>query len=188
MFIRSFFILFGLAISWAVVSMGADVLLSKCNIQLDKRYFYFLDGYTTDSYKKYLVIAQELYSFELVLSLLGITPQSFVTSAMQIGSRVFISRCACGSSNLITTGIMVLAWGISDLIRFVYYACPFLKKIRYLSSIVLYPVGIVCEIVLMLYMHNILTVIGMLTYIPGSVYLYGRVRGKGKKVLSEDKR
>lgn len=186
LFIRTFFILFGLSVSWAVVSMGVDILLAEYNTSVDTKYLYFLDGYSTAEYKKYLILAQELYLFELILSLLGITPQSFITSSMQIGSRVFISRYACGDTHLIITSIMILAWGISDSIRFLYYACLFLKKIRYLASIVLYPVGIVCEIVLMVYMKNILTVIGMLTYIPGSVYLYGRIRGKRKRVLAED--
>ncbi|KAI5189222.1 very-long-chain (3R)-3-hydroxyacyl-CoA dehydratase [Nematocida minor] len=183
LFVRSFFILFGLAISWSVVSMGLDLLSTTYGIKLDRDFLYFLQGYSTGSYKKYLINAQELYSFEPLLSLLGITRQSFITSVLQIASRIFISRCACSHDNKTITGLMILVWGISDCIRFLYYAFPPLKKIRYLASLILYPIGILCEIYLMINMKNILSLIGLIVYAPGIIYLYGRIRAKRNKIV-----
>ncbi|OAG30869.1 very-long-chain (3R)-3-hydroxyacyl-CoA dehydratase [Nematocida sp. ERTm5] len=177
---RILFNIFGMTIAWSVISMGLDILCGKLNLSIPRDYLYFMNGYTPRTYHKLLIITQEMYVFELILSVTGITSQSFITSLMQIGSRVFISRCACTNNNLIITGIMMIVWGVSDLIRFLYYACPILKKPRYLASLILYPIGIFCEVFLMVYMRSTLTLIGLITYIPGFVYLYGRIRQKKK--------
>ncbi|KAI5159751.1 very-long-chain (3R)-3-hydroxyacyl-CoA dehydratase [Nematocida ausubeli] len=185
--VRVFFNLFGMAVSWLVISIGLDLLSESFNLCIPREYLFFLSGYSRKTYQNTLVIAQELYMFELLLSVFGITSQCFVTSAMQIGSRVFISRCACTHNNRIVTGLMVLIWGVSDMIRFLYYGCPLLKKPRYISSLILYPVGIFCEIFLMVYMRSVLTLIGLVTYIPGIRYLYGRIREKSKTVSGKSK-
>ncbi|EIJ88365.1 very-long-chain (3R)-3-hydroxyacyl-CoA dehydratase [Nematocida parisii] len=177
---RILFNIFGMTIAWSVISMGLDILCGKLNLSIPRDYLYFMNGYTASTYHKLLIITQEMYVFELILSVTGITSQSFITSLMQIGSRVFISRCACTNNNLIITGIMMIVWGVSDLIRFLYYGCPMLKKPRYLASLILYPIGIFCEVFLMVYMRSTLTLIGLITYIPGFVYLYGRIRQKKK--------
>ncbi|KAI5167347.1 very-long-chain (3R)-3-hydroxyacyl-CoA dehydratase [Nematocida sp. AWRm78] len=179
---RILFNIFGMTIAWSVISMGLDILCGKLNLSIPRDYLYFMNGYTPRTYHKLLIITQEMYVFELILSVTGITSQSFITSLMQIGSRVFISRCACTNNNLIITGIMMIVWGVSDLIRFLYYTCPMLKKPRYLASLILYPIGIFCEVFLMVYMRSTLTLIGLITYIPGFVYLYGRIRQKKKSV------
>ncbi|KAH9387490.1 uncharacterized protein NEMAJ01_2386, partial [Nematocida major] len=93
--VRCFFNLFGIALSWAVISMGVDIVANSFKVGLSREYLYFLDGYSLSRYQSTLVMTQEMYAFELLLSLLRITTQSFITSLMQISSRVFISRYVC---------------------------------------------------------------------------------------------
>lgn len=178
MFLRVLCNLFGVTLSYFVISMGLNILSKSLHINIPSKYLYFLNGYSLKSYKESLTLSQELYFFEVLISALGLTKQSLLASALQISSRIFISRSICTSSNKTVTGLMVLAWGVSDALRFIYYIFPFFKKVRYLASLVLYPVGIVCEMYLMAYKRNILSLIGLITYIPGVIYLYGRIRQK----------
>ncbi|KAI5189578.1 hypothetical protein NECID01_0601 [Nematocida sp. AWRm77] len=121
---------------------------------------------------------QCIYSIELINSLLGLTPQSFLPSLLQICSRVFVSLYVCSYANKAVTSVMFVAWGFSDSLRFLYYMCPSLKNIRYCASFVLYPLGVLCEVYLMVYKRSLLCVIGVLVYVPGFKYLYGRIKNR----------
>lgn len=121
---------------------------------------------------------QCLYSIELINSFFGITTQSFLPSLLQIASRVFISSCACSYENRAVTSLMFIAWGVSDSLRFLYYFWSSLRNVRYLASFALYPLGVLCEVYLMLYQRSLLGLIGTLVYIPGFKYLYGRIKNR----------
>ncbi|KAI5170790.1 very-long-chain (3R)-3-hydroxyacyl-CoA dehydratase [Nematocida sp. LUAm3] len=159
--IRRFFNVFGLLISLAPLNMGLDYLLNGVMYSLP-----------------IIGTIQGLYTFELFTSLLGLTDQSFLASLMQIGSRIFISKYMCSYENKRLTASMFVAWGISDTLRFIYYLCPLIKKLRYLASVFLYPFGVFCEVYLMLYKRNIPSLIGFLVYIPGFYFLFSRIKRK----------
>ncbi|KAI5181940.1 very-long-chain (3R)-3-hydroxyacyl-CoA dehydratase [Nematocida sp. AWRm80] len=133
-------------------------------------------GLLTGRYNRSFVLTvQMLYLLEIVFSLIGITKQNILASILQTASRIFVAYYLCNTKYTIITSLMYLCWGISDSLRFLYYSLHKFKSIRYYTSYILYPVGVFCEVFLMIYCYKYTSLIGILIYIPGFIYLYGNI-------------
>ncbi|OAG31949.1 hypothetical protein NEDG_00424 [Nematocida displodere] len=159
--LRSIINVYGLVMSITVFKMGLWHLL-----------------YKKDSPLSTVRLIQLSYTIEILNSVLGVTSQHIPSAIMQIGSRVFVSCFLCTPQHAGVVYVMLCCWGLSDSLRFLYYLVPWFKNLRYIASLVLYPLGVLCEVYLMLYTRGITSLIAALVYIPGFVYLYGRVLRK----------
>eukprot|EP01095_Lingulamoeba_sp_RSL-Kostka_P001130 TRINITY_DN115_c1_g1_i1.p1 TRINITY_DN115_c1_g1~~TRINITY_DN115_c1_g1_i1.p1 ORF type:complete len:240 (+),score=57.79 TRINITY_DN115_c1_g1_i1:77-796(+) len=168
-----------------------------------------------------LLIFQNAAVLEVVHSLVGFVPSHWFTTLLQIVSRIFIASFICycyepPREHLIFT-IMMEAWSITEVVRYGYYflslvtkatgvnLLPYpLKYLRYSMFLVLYPLGVFCEMScivismifikkngLWIYQINdetsvdlvYLLVVVLLAYLPGLPKLYGHMKYQRKKQL-----
>ncbi|XP_041974705.1 very-long-chain (3R)-3-hydroxyacyl-CoA dehydratase hpo-8 [Aricia agestis] len=127
---------------------------------------YFLNRGTLDNFwhevKWTVSIFQNAAILEVVHAAIRLVPSSPILVLMQVYSRIFL---VCGillttESAVVSPGlpICVLAWSITEIIRYAYYALnlinavpPTLLFLRYSTFLVLYPFGITGELLCMYY-------------------------------------
>jgi len=102
-------------------------------------------------------IFQSLMILEVIHAILGLVRSPVFTSALQITSRLVIIwpvswRVATARSSM-GVGIYVLAWSITEVVRYSFYAmglfkqCPYIIQwARYTFFIFLYPMGVIGEL------------------------------------------
>lgn len=156
---------------------------------------------------------------ELLHSLFGLVRSPFLTTFLQVFSRFAIlfgiSNLSEKSQNHWSFVTMVLAWCSVEVIRYSYYAVLqvsvtsipyFLLYLRYSVFLLLYPIGILSEILQTLHAlpelfinerfninlpnqlnfgfnYAICFGLGMLLYIPGSPLLFKYMQNERKKKL-----
>ncbi|OII70878.1 uncharacterized protein cubi_01023 [Cryptosporidium ubiquitum] len=115
-----------------------------------------------------LRISQSLAVFDIINSSFGIVRSQFLPTIIQVSSRLHIVwivfYLSPGNSRQISTmfsNIMIVTWSLSELIRYPYYVVLqfsfifpsirmplFLKWLRYSAFAVLYPIGILSEVII----------------------------------------
>ncbi|ORX60129.1 Ptplb-like protein [Piromyces finnis] len=114
-----------------------------------------------DNIRNELTIVQACASLEILHSLIGFVPSPVFTTTCQVFSRLFVSYFVLYFTNDSKTyqspflSLMVIAWCVTEVIRYLYYALNIFKIqvkiltwIRYTFFYVLYPVGASSECVL----------------------------------------
>ncbi|KAK4053589.1 hypothetical protein OIO90_003828 [Microbotryomycetes sp. JL221] len=115
-----------------------------------------------DSVGDIVKAVQTLALLEIVHSALGLVRSGLLTTLMQLSSRIFVVWYVCpfypenAQSPFYTS--MVLAWSITEIIRYSHYVtsilgakAPLLEWLRYSTFYVLYPVGALSEAALIFY-------------------------------------
>jgi len=108
-----------------------------------------------------LAIAQCSQSLDILFSALRWTPNALGTVLMQLASRLFVVLVvfplAVDTQPFPFIEYTVLAWSITEIIRFIFYSFKSLQSIvghlRYNSFLVLYPLGVSCECACFLFAH-----------------------------------
>jgi len=167
-----------------------------------------------------LKIFQTAAMLEVVHAAIGIVKSNVFLTFFQVLSRVFVLWCVLEISPPSTTciglPICMIAWDITEIIRYGYYFCNLLGMsqllvwFRYTLFIILYPIGITGELICMYYaldfikqkklwtysMPNALNftfdyqyamILAMLAYIPIFPQLYFHMFVQRTKVLGKQK-
>ncbi|OII76487.1 hypothetical protein cand_001340 [Cryptosporidium andersoni] len=115
-----------------------------------------------------LQISQTIAVFDILNSLFGLVSSPIFPTLVQVLSRLhivwiifFFSPENSPQITTIFSSILVIAWSLSELIRYPYYIVlklsniypnikipVFLKWLRYTAFIILYPIGILSEVVI----------------------------------------
>lgn len=185
---------------------------------------HFLNRGTLDTFWKEIkwtvVIFQNAAVLEVLHAAVGLVPSGVFITLAQVYSRVFL---VCGAL-LVTHGatvspglpLCILAWSITEIIRYAYYALNLVKSVpdfllvlRYSTFLVLYPVGVTGELLCMYYSldeiaeNNLFSVsmpnswnfafsyyyfliFYMFLYLPLFPVLFGHMMSQRKKVLGKD--
>ncbi|KAF1521228.1 Very-long-chain (3R)-3-hydroxyacyl-CoA dehydratase 2, partial [Eudyptes sclateri] len=199
---------------WLVIAVGlVRAYLAKGSYHslyysIEKPLKFFQTGALLES-QKYLLIAKYLS---------GIVPSSVVLTAFQVMSRVFLTWAVTHSVKEVQTEdsvlLFVVAWTITEIIRYSFYTfsllnhLPYLIKwARYTLFIVLYPMGVSGELLTIyaalpfvrqsgLYSINLpnkynfsfdyytFLILVMISYIPIFPQLYFHMLHQRRKVLS----
>jgi len=114
-----------------------------------------------DNIRNELTIVQACAILEILHSLIGFVPSPVFTTTCQVFSRLFVSYYILYYTNDPKTyqspflPVMVCAWSITEVIRYLYYALNIFKIqvklltwVRYTFFYILYPVGASSECVL----------------------------------------
>ncbi|KAL2271539.1 hypothetical protein VTJ83DRAFT_910 [Remersonia thermophila] len=150
-------------------------------------------------------ITQTFAVMEILHALTGVVPAPFFTTALQVASRLFLVWAVCFPFPQLNTSAwyssMLFAWSLTEVIRYSYFALRqfdcvpgWLHWLRYSAFSILYPIGISSELAMTLrtiagpasqlaawYPWALFAVV--LSYIPGSVILYGHMLKQRKKYL-----
>ncbi|CAG5018145.1 unnamed protein product [Parnassius apollo] len=125
---------------------------------------HFLNRGTLDTYwaviKWTVIIFQNAAVLEILHAALKLVPSSVFVVLMQVYSRVFLVCGALMATNGATTSpglpLCILAWSITEIIRYAYYALNLINVVpqsliflRYSTFLVLYPLGITGELLCM---------------------------------------
>eukprot|EP01100_Stratorugosa_tubuloviscum_P014006 TRINITY_DN725_c0_g2_i1.p1 TRINITY_DN725_c0_g2~~TRINITY_DN725_c0_g2_i1.p1 ORF type:complete len:244 (-),score=83.67 TRINITY_DN725_c0_g2_i1:78-731(-) len=108
-----------------------------------------------------LIYFQFAAVLEVLHSLVGLVKTSAFTTFMQVLSR-FVVTIVCIlipiSNQHIAFTTMILAWSITEFIRYNFYTCSingkvphFLLWLRYSSFLILYPIGVASELIVCFY-------------------------------------
>ncbi|XP_026323874.1 very-long-chain (3R)-3-hydroxyacyl-CoA dehydratase hpo-8 [Hyposmocoma kahamanoa] len=185
---------------------------------------HFLNRGTLDTYwdeiKWTVIIFQNAAVLEVLHAAIGLVPSGVVVVLMQVYSRVFL---VCGAL-LATYGatvspglpLCILAWSITEIIRYAYYALNIVNTVpqgllflRYSTFLVLYPVGITGELLCMYHAlpeinekklftismpnswnfafnYYYFLIFYMLLYIPLFPVLFGHMLTQRRKMLGKD--
>lgn len=141
-----------------------------------------------------IALYQTFFLVEVFNSALGKTGQKLLPSILQITSRLFVVWHVCvGRSQSRVFGIMATSWYLADSVRFSYYLCkdsPLLKNLRYNLFILLYPLGVLCELYLIKlrcqktsFPSTDLYTVAILLYTPGFPFLYYHMWLQRKRAL-----
>lgn len=155
-----------------------------------------------------LNVAQLAALLEILHTKLGWVKSPIFTTTLQISSRVFVLfwlNVIPAEHQVLLLGIsgitvVSVAWSITEMVRYSYYAGSLLNKeiklltfLRYTLFIVLYPIGITGEGMIMFSVLkwnnydfsivNIVIAIVMLSYLPFFPKLYGYMWQQRKKKL-----
>jgi len=167
-----------------------------------------------------LKIFQSLAILEVVNSAVGLVRSPPVVTAMQVASRVYlvwlVTNLVDEAQHSIGVIIYVIAWSITEIVRYSFYALSlvgrppyFLQWARYSLFIVLYPMGVIGEMITVFsampavkqrrilslelpnaanisfsYYHAMILI--ALTYLPGFPQLYFYMWNQRRKVLKVD--
>lgn len=154
---------------------------------------------------KTLVYVQVLSSsLEILHSVLGLVRLPLSAQLLQASARLFITVGVSytlpespGNGLLGAYASMTIAWAVTELIRFGFYGFKTMGSVpkwalwlRYLAFLVLYPVGLLSELVIA---YSSLEVagsayrwfiwFGLTLYLPGFVFLFGHMLRQRRKVL-----
>ena len=112
---------------------------------------------------KVLVFAQGAAILEIVHAKLKLVPSPVMTTALQVSSRLFVLLLLIFFHEVTTdsvpgrmgTQFIIVAWGITEIIRYSHYAFQLIPKkadillwLRYTLFYVLYPIGVVGELLI----------------------------------------
>ncbi|KAK3302261.1 tyrosine phosphatase-like protein [Chaetomium strumarium] len=150
-------------------------------------------------------ITQTCAIMEILHALTGVVPAPVFTTSMQVASRLFLMWAVCWPFPQLNTSAwyssMLCAWSLTEVMRYSYFALKqveavpgWLHWLRYSAFLILYPVGISSEVAMALraivgpasslapwYPYALAAVV--LSYIPGSVILYGHMLKQRRKYL-----
>lgn len=112
-----------------------------------------------DNIRLSMLVFQTAALLEVLHSALGLVSSGVMTTLMQVYSRVFIVWAivegVSGASENIGLLLVCFAWGITEVVRYSYYFCALLDSIpyflqwcRYTFFFVLYPLGVLGEMLL----------------------------------------
>ncbi|XP_026485184.1 very-long-chain (3R)-3-hydroxyacyl-CoA dehydratase hpo-8 [Vanessa tameamea] len=184
---------------------------------------YFLDRGTLDNYWKEvkwtIIIFQTAALLEVLHAAIRLVPSSVIVVLMQVYSRVFLVFGVLLATNGATVSpglpLCVLAWSITEIIRYAYYAFNLLNTVpqmllffRYSTFLVLYPLGITGELLCMyhsldeisekqlftismpnkwnfIFNYYYFLVFYMLLYIPLFPVLFGHMQKQRRKMLGD---
>lgn len=154
---------------------------------------------------KFLTIIQSFNAiFEISHALLGIVPSPLSSLFLQFFARLIITvgiswyvPNSPGNYHLPSFVSLSVAWSVTEIIRYAFYAAKLLSAVpywllwlRYSSFIVLYPLGLLSEPVVVYKSLGHVTgfyywflSIGMTLYIPGFVLLYSYMFRQRRKYL-----
>lgn len=185
---------------------------------------YFLNRGTLDNYwnvvRWSVVTFQTAALLEIVHAAIRLVPSGVVVVLMQVYSRVFIvfgvllaTESAKWSPGL---PICVLAWSITEIIRYAYYTLNLLNIVpqlllffRYSTFLALYPLGITGELLCMyhsldeiaenqlftilmpnkwnfIFNYYYFLIFYMFLYVPLFPFLFGHMLNQRRKMLSDD--
>ncbi|RVE44788.1 hypothetical protein evm_010587 [Chilo suppressalis] len=186
---------------------------------------YFLNRGTLDGFwneiKWPVIIFQGAALLEILHSLLGLVSSGLMVVVMQVYSRVFlvfgILMTTHGGAASPGLPLCVLAWSITEIIRYSYYGLNLVNStpqtltfLRYSTFLILYPLGITGELLCMYhsldevhekklftasmpnswnYIFNFydFLIVYMLLYIPFFPYLFSHMLAQRRKVLGDVK-
>ncbi|CAG9783017.1 unnamed protein product [Diatraea saccharalis] len=213
-------------------AIGKLYLLSYNGIQtlgwaylLCNSVLYFLNRGTLQGFwneiKWTVIIFQGAAVLEVVHSMIGLVSSGFMVVLMQVYSRVFlvfgVLLITHGGATSPGLPLCVLAWSITEIIRYSYYGLNLMNAIpetltflRYSTFLILYPLGITGELLCMyhsldevkekklftstmpnqwnyIFDYYYFLIVYMLLYIPFFPYLFSHMLSQRKKVLGGDK-
>ncbi|XP_003386467.1 PREDICTED: very-long-chain (3R)-3-hydroxyacyl-CoA dehydratase 2-like [Amphimedon queenslandica] len=171
--------------------------------------------------KDQLRLFQTLACMEVVHCIIGIVSSSALLTFLQVLSRVFVLwgliEGVAGVNDSVGLMVVLLAWSITEVIRYAFYACTLigntprmLTYMRYTLFYVLYPTGVTGEQILFFtalpvvratqqwsislpnplnfaFSYYYFLIFGAFIYIPLFPQLYGHMISQRKKVLSKVK-
>ncbi|CAH2267205.1 very-long-chain (3R)-3-hydroxyacyl-CoA dehydratase hpo-8 [Pararge aegeria] len=184
---------------------------------------YFLNRGTLENFwqeiKWTVIIFQNTALLEVLHAAIRLVPSSVFVVLMQVYSRVFLVAGVLLATEAATISpglpLCVLAWSVTEIIRYAYYALnlvnavpPLLTFFRYSTFLVLYPLGITGELLCMyhsleeiaekqlftvsmpnkwnvIFNYYYFLVFYMLLYIPFFPYLFGHMLKQRKKILGD---
>ncbi|KAG6453718.1 very-long-chain (3R)-3-hydroxyacyl-CoA dehydratase 2 isoform X2 [Manduca sexta] len=187
---------------------------------------HFLNRGTLDNFwpeiKWTVIIFQNAAVLEILHAAIGLVPSSVFVVLMQVYSRVFLVCGALLTVEGATTSpglpLCILAWSITEIIRYAYYAVNLIGSvprplmfIRYSTFLVLYPVGITGELLCMYHAldeiwdkklftismpnawnfafnYYYFLIFYMLLYIPLFPVLFGHMLSQRRKMLGKDQK
>ncbi|KAF2076712.1 hypothetical protein CYY_001969 [Polysphondylium violaceum] len=108
-----------------------------------------------DKLGQYVILFQGAAVLEIIHSMVGLVKTPWVTTFIQVFSRVacvFLAYHVPATQNHFFLSLMLMAWSITEVIRYSFYglsllnACPyFIGWLRYTTFIILYPSGVAGE-------------------------------------------
>ncbi|XP_013195322.1 very-long-chain (3R)-3-hydroxyacyl-CoA dehydratase 2 [Amyelois transitella] len=186
---------------------------------------HFLNRGTLDTFwpeiKTTVIIFQNAAVLEILHAAIGLVPSGVFIVLVQVYSRVFvvcgILLSAHGSTVSPGLPLCILAWSVTEIIRYAYYTLNLIGAVpqpllflRYSTFIILYPIGITGELLCMyhsleevaeknlytisfpnawnfIFNYYYFIVAIMSLYIPLFPVLYGHMLAQRKKMLSKKK-
>lgn len=167
-----------------------------------------------------LKVFQTLAILEVVNSAIGLVRSPPVVTALQVASRVYlvwlVTDLVDEAQHSIGVIIYVIAWSITEVVRYSFYALSLIKRppyflqwARYSFFIVLYPMGVIGEMITVFsampavkqrrilsldlpnpanisFSYYYAMILIVLTYLPGFPQLYFYMWSQRRKVLSGD--
>ncbi|OBA21080.1 membrane protein [Metschnikowia bicuspidata var. bicuspidata NRRL YB-4993] len=160
-------------------------------------------GYSAFPHKLLTEVQTANAIFEIAHALVGIVPSPLGSLLLQFFARLVITLGisyyvpASPGNYSMAYSALVAAWSITEIIRYSFYAAKqnrhvprVLLWLRYLSFIVLYPLGLLSEPVVVYKTlghvsggYYYFLALGMLMYVPGFVFLYLYMWKQRKKYL-----
>ncbi|CAH2099944.1 unnamed protein product [Euphydryas editha] len=158
--------------------------------------------------------------YKVLHAAIKLVPSSVIVVLMQVYSRVFLvlGILVATDSATVSPGLplCILAWSITEIIRYAYYAFNLLNVVpqlllflRYSTFLVLYPLGITGELLCMyhsldeihekqlytismpnkwnfIFNYYYILIFYMFLYIPLFPYLFGHMLKQRRKMLGDD--
>ncbi|KAM3283191.1 very-long-chain (3R)-3-hydroxyacyl-CoA dehydratase PASTICCINO 2A isoform X1 [Capsicum chacoense] len=175
-----------------------------------------------DAVEKPLLFAQTAAFLEVLHSLVGLVRSPVSATLPQITSRLYVTWGILWSFPEVRSHILVsslvISWSITEIIRYSFFgtreafgsAPSWLLWLRYSTFLLMYPAGIISEVVLIYnalsYMkesgkyafrmpnkwnfsfdYYYASLVGLAIYVPGCPYLYSYMLGQRKKAVSKTK-
>ncbi|KAK4048511.1 hypothetical protein OIV83_004679 [Microbotryomycetes sp. JL201] len=144
------------------LKLGIDKLVKDVTGQAKHKAHYEQDKLVGRFIGDIVKAVQTVALLEIVHSALGLVRSGLMTTLMQLSSRIFVVWYVCdfypenAASPFYVS--MVLAWSITEVIRYSHYVtsllgikAPLLEWLRYSTFYVLYPVGALSEAALIFY-------------------------------------
>lgn len=135
---------------------------------------------------------------DIVHAALGLVSTSILSTLLQVASRIFIVVLIIPFKNknqqfCIHDSIMFLAWSVTEVVRYNYYAYKdsrIMKLLRYNLFLILYPVGVIGGEIPLIYQHfkqtkKLIDLAALAVYVPFFPYLYVYMIGQRKKALAK---
>ncbi|KAF3910893.1 hypothetical protein ABW20_dc0107841 [Dactylellina cionopaga] len=168
----------------------------------------FRDGFDKvyDGVGDYTKWTQTLAVMEIVHAIAGIVRTPLTTTVVQVASRLnlvwpVLHLCPTSMRTSVAYSTMLLAWSVTEVIRYSYYARnlqgeppAWLTTLRYNTFFVLYPVGIISEAV-EIYgslgeLDQVSGLVGLVekvvlygTYVPGAYVMYTHMMHQRRKMM-----
>ncbi|KAL4788274.1 tyrosine phosphatase-like protein [Aspergillus varians] len=171
----------------------------------------------SETYSPLLQLAQSLAVLEILHSLVGIVRAPFVTTAMQVASRLFVvwgvlfpfHESIMGAGDVGVYGYLgcLFAWGVTECIRYGFFVMQvnggvetvpaWWQWLRYNTFYILYPIGISSECTLAVkalsaadQLHPLywwFIVAVLAVYVPGSYVMYSHMIKQKRKTAGAKK-